>query len=137
MQTFVRSTLAAVAFAAIAFGVAGAAMAPTTLIVTMKALNGSGETGTAVLTDTSAGVKVVVSLTHGDGAQPTHIHAGTCDKINKAPEWPLQNTADGHGTSVVAGVTIAQLLKSSYAINVHKSTSDLATYVSCGDIKAK
>lgn len=137
MNATIRTTLAACALAALASGIAGAAATPAKLTVTMNALNGSGESGTATLTDTAEGVKVVVSIANGSGAQPTHIHAGTCAKINKAPEWPLQSTVDGRGTSVVAGVTIAQLLKGHFAINVHKSATDLATYVSCGDIAAK
>jgi hypothetical protein len=32
-------------------------------------------------------------------------------------------------------VTLADLTSGMFAINVHKSTSDLGTYVSCGDIK--
>jgi Cu/Zn superoxide dismutase len=115
---------------ALALVVAGAltsaapAMATTnTLTVTMKALNGSNENGTAVLTQTGSSVRVVVKLDNAPAtAQPTHIHIGTCGNINKAPEYAL---------------VIDQLLKMHYAINVHKSATDLATYVSCGDIKAQ
>ena len=107
-----------------------------TLTVPMKALNGSGEDGSATLTQTAEGVRVVVQLNHpSDDAQPTHIHIGTCGAINKAPEYGLALTADGHSDSVVKGVQLSDLLKGKYAINVHKSASDLGTYVSCGDIK--
>lgn len=129
-----RSLTAFAAIAALASQVALAAPAPIT--VTMKALNDSGETGTATITQQTDGVKIVVDLKNAPkAAQPTHVHAGTCGKIKAAPEYPLVNTEDGKGTTVLKGVTIEQLLKGDYAINVHKSADDLGTYVSCGNIK--
>jgi len=102
----------------------------------MHALNGSKEDGTAILTQTAEGVHVVVSLTNAPTiAQPTHIHLGTCTNINKAPEYALVDTQDGHGDSVVRGVKLSDLLKGDYAINVHKSGFELGTYASCGNIK--
>jgi hypothetical protein len=41
---------------------------------------------------------------------------------------------DGKSMTVVRGVSLTDLRKSHYAINVHKSAMDLGTYVSCGDI---
>lgn len=131
---FLRSLLAATAIALTTITVASAA-APTTLTIKMKALNGSGEDGTAVLTQKSDGVLVAVNLPHGKGTQPTHIHAGTCGNINKAPEYALVNTVDGKGSSTVKGIQLSDLTSGKYAINVHKSADDLGTYVSCGDIK--
>jgi hypothetical protein len=132
-----RLSLAALILAA--FGGALAlpvAAATSSLVVSMGALNGSGETGIATLTQQSDGVKVVIALKGAPaGPQPTHIHIGTCSNINKAPEYALVSLADGGSTTVVKGITIDQLLAGHYAINVHKSTSDLGTYVACGDIK--
>lgn len=128
--------LGALCAGALAAAVPATAATPTSITIKMKALNDSGENGTATLTQESDGLKVVVAL---DGApattpQPTHIHIGTCGHINKAPEYALKNTVDGKGESSVPGVTLAQLLAGKYAINVHKSGTDLGTYVSCGDI---
>ena len=112
------------------------AQEPKTLTIPMKALNGSGEDGSALLTQTAEGVHVVIALTHApDDAQPTHIHIGSCNAINKAPEYGLALTVNGKSDSVVKGIQLADLVKAKYAINVHKSASDLGTYVSCGDIK--
>lgn len=112
------------------------AQEPKSIAVPMKALNGSGEDGSAILTQTAEGVHVVVQLNHpSEDAQPTHIHIGTCGAINRSPEYGLTLTVDGHSDSVVKGVQLSDLLKAKYAINVHKSASDLGTYVSCGDIK--
>ena len=107
---------------------------PTSLTIALKAQKSSGESGTATLTQATDGVKVVVSLKHATGTQPTHIHEGTCAKLTPAPKWPLSNTVNGQGTTTVSGVTIAQLLAGKYAINVHKSASDLKDYVACGNI---
>ena len=117
---------------------AASAATPTTLTVKMVPQNGSGESGTATLTEVADGVRVAVKL---DGApkdvpQPTHIHVGNCGHINKAPEYPLANTVNGEGVATVKGVTLADLLKGTYAINVHKSGTEIATYVSCGNITA-
>lgn len=136
MRSISRTTLATLALAGIALSATAAT--PTSITIKLGALNGSGETGTATLTQLASGVKVVVALENAPAAaQPTHIHIGTCGNINKAPEYPLVNTVNGAGTSTVAGVTIKQLLAGKYAINVHKSTMDLATYVACGNITAK
>ncbi len=113
------------------------AHAPQSITIKMKALNGSGENGTATLTQQADGLHVVVDLTNApkDVPQPTHIHIGTCGNINKAPEYPLKNTVNGQATTVVPGVKLSDLTSGSYAVNVHKSGDDLGTYVSCGNVK--
>jgi len=126
--------------AALAGVLAAAASAdtPTTVTIKMVAQNDSGENGSATLTQVSDGVRVAVKLdgTPQDVPQPTHIHIGNCGHINKAPEYPLANTVNGTSLSTVKGVQLADLLKGTYAINVHKSGTDLGTYVSCGNITA-
>jgi opacity protein-like surface antigen len=126
--------------AALVTTLASAAIAADAKTVTVKmhALNGSGESGTATLTDVAGGLQVVVSIKSGpnDVPQPTHIHVGTCGNINKAPEYPLSNTVNGESTTVVKGVHLSTLEGGKYAINVHKDATHLPDYVSCGDIKA-
>ena len=118
-----------------AFAVPAASQEPTSLTIPMKALNGSGENGMATITQGTGGIEVEVTLQNGSAvAQPTHIHIGTCGAINKAPEYALRDTVDGKGDSLVAGVSLSELLSGHYAINVHKSANDLPTYVSCGNI---
>jgi hypothetical protein len=133
----VSRSLAALAAGMLLFLAAPAGAATTTLNVTINAQNSSGEAGTAVLTQTADGVQVVVTLKGAPAdAQPAHIHAGTCDKLNPAPMWPLTSLTKGTSTTVVKGTTIDEMLKTPYAINVHKSTSDIGTYVACGNIVA-
>ncbi|MDB5042051.1 MAG: hypothetical protein JWN27_2777 [Candidatus Eremiobacteraeota bacterium] len=104
------------------------------LTVPLKPQNASGESGTATLTDTPAGLKVVISLKGAPaGPQPAHIHMGSCAHLNPTPKYPLSMVVAGKSTTVVKGITISQLLGKT-AINVHKSPTDIATYVACGDI---
>jgi Cu/Zn superoxide dismutase len=120
----------------VAAPVAPAAGATTTLTVTMNAQNGSGEDGTATLTQVGSDVQVVLALKNGTAtAQPAHIHDGTCTNL-KGVVYPLTSATTGASTTVVKSITIDQLLKGPYAINVHKSADDLGTYVSCGNIVA-
>jgi len=116
-------------------GIAQAAMHP--MQFKLHAQNGSGETGTATLLQSGDNVIVKVRLagTPNGVAQPAHIHMGTCDKLNPKPTYPLHNVVDGTSETTVMNVKLADLTSGPFAINVHKSTSDLGTYVACGDLK--
>ena len=97
--------------------------------------NDSKESGTATLTQKGSDVVVVVALDGaGAGPQPAHVHTGTCANLNPAPKYPLSNVVDGKSTSTIKGVKLSDLETGGFAINVHKSTDDLKTYVACGDI---
>ena len=109
-------------------------MAKAAMTVPMKELNGSGENGTATLKDTPKGLVVTIHIKNAKGPQPAHIHKGTCAKLDPKPEEALHNVVNGMSVTTVAGVTIAKLLATPHAINVHKSLTDIPTYVSCGDI---
>lgn len=111
-----------------------AAAAPSALTVKLAAQNGSGENGTATLTQTGSDVQVVVALSGAPAtAQPMHIHTGTCSNIGGVV-YPLTSVTGGKSTTTVKGVTIAQLLAKPYAINVHQSAAELQKYVACGNI---
>jgi hypothetical protein len=114
----------------------GMKMSKTPETVTMKAQNDSGETGTTTLKDTPNGLLVTVNLKGAKGTQPAHIHKGSCANLDPKPEYPLKNVVNGKSVTTVKGVTIGELNGKS-AVNVHKSTADLKTYVSCGDIASK
>jgi len=108
---------------------------PHQLTVHLTALNGSGETGKAVLKDTAGGLSVSLTLMGGPkDAQPAHIHKGTCAKLDPKPEYPLDSVVGGTSKTVIKGLKLAALLASPTAVNVHKSTSEIPTYVACGNI---
>jgi len=103
----------------------------------LVAQNNSGETGTATLMDGEDGLIVKVSMSPvSDADQPAHIHVGTCDKLDPKPKYPLKAIHNGTSETTIPKVTIAELEKTPFAINVHKSTTEVATYVSCGNIVA-
>ena len=133
-----RLALAVSILAGLACAVPASAQMAAGAVVTvaMHAQNGSGEDGSATLTQTADGVQVTITLKNGTAAaQPAHIHPGTCANLNPAPQYALTSVTNGTSSTVVKNVTLAQLTSGSFAINVHKSTTDLGTYVSCGDIK--
>jgi hypothetical protein len=105
------------------------------VVVTLTPQNGSGESGTATLTQSGPDIIVV---THINGAgttpQPIHIHVGTCAKLDPQPKYPLTTVQNGASTTTLKDMKTSQLQTGDYAINVHKSTTDIATYVSCGNI---
>jgi hypothetical protein len=110
------------------------AAATSTLTVNLAAQNGSGENGTAVLTQVGSDVKVVISIPNGPtGPQPAHVHTGTCAALGGVV-YPLNSLASGSSTSTIKGVTIDQLIAAKDAINVHKSAAEIGVYVSCGSI---
>jgi hypothetical protein len=94
--------------------------------------NGSGESGTAKLTPLEGGkTRVEISL-KGESknmTQPAHIHDGSCANLDP------DNVVNGKSTTVVP-VGMDELTSGKNAINVHKSTEDIKTYVACGDITA-
>lgn len=133
--------LMSLAFAA-ASQLAPVGAATSTLTVPLAAENGSGETGTATLTQGADGVTVVISLKGAPATtpQPAHIHDGTCGAGLKGVVYPLANVVDGSSTTLVhtgvrgPAVTVDYLLKGPFAINVHESADNLGKYVACGNI---
>jgi|SRR5579871_1098019 len=113
-----------------------AAAAPSSVTVKLSAQNGSGENGTATLTQAGSDVQVVIALSGAPAtAQPAHIHTGTCSNLGGVA-YPLTPVTGGKSTTTVKGVTIAALLAKPTAINVHESAAELQKYVSCGNITA-
>ena len=103
---------------------------------TIGAQNSSGETGTVTLTPQGDKTLVVIKLTGAPAtAQPAHIHMGTCAKLDPKPTYPLTSVVDGMSTTTV-DVNFMKLMASPFAVNVHKSPTEIATYVACGDLTA-
>ena len=112
------------------------AMSGSTMNINMGAMNGSKQDGSASIVNKGNGVLVTLHINNEPkgASEPAHIHQGTCKNINPAPWKPLKNVITGTSQTLVAGVTVAQLKKAHYAINVHKSANELKVYVSCGDL---
>ncbi len=105
--------------------------------VRLEAQNNSGQTGTATLLPQGNNTKLVIELSNAPAgvAQPAHIHTGSCDKLDKAPKWPLEAVKNGRSVTIVP-VSIETILKDRTAINIHKSAAEVQVYVSCGNIIA-
>lgn len=104
--------------------------------VQLNEFESSGQTGTATLT--AEGEQTRVSIQVDDDpvseSQPAHIHEGTCDNLTAEPAYGLPNVVDGSSETTV-DVSLEALTASAYAINLHMSDDDLATYTSCGNIQ--
>ncbi len=115
---------------------AGGAMMVSGITVTMAPQNGSKQSGYGSVAAKSGGVQVTFEVSNEPkgAVEPAHIHPGTCAKLNPAPWKVLANVVNGKSSTLVAGVSIAQLKKGPYAINVHKSLKQIGVYVSCGNL---
>lgn len=121
-----------------AIGLAQTSSAPAHVTITLHAQNDSGETGAATLQQQGDDLLVYVRVVNPVApAQPAHIHEGTCAKLNPIPKYPLSPIKDGRSTTRIRNLQLASLLAAPFAINVHKSPNDIATYVACGNITAK
>ncbi len=128
-----RTALAAATIVATACAVASAY--PSTLTVKLYAQNRPGETGMATFKQIPGGVQIVVTMAGGqNGTQPIHIHTGTCANLNPAPTYTLTNIVNGSSTTTISGITLGDLLKGSYVIDVHEDSADIEKYVACATI---
>ena len=102
--------------------------------VELAEFDGSGQTGTATLTADGEQTRVVIAVDSPvSDSQPAHIHEGTCDDLTPEPAYGLPNVTAGSSDSTV-DVSLDTLTDGEYAINLHMSDDDLATYTSCGEI---
>jgi hypothetical protein len=103
-------------------------------VFALNAQNGSGEHGTVALKPRGAKTVVEIHLLGAPStAQPAHIHSGSCDHLNPAPKFPLTPVVDGISETTV-NEPISVLTAGGLAVNVHKSATDIKTYVACGDL---
>lgn len=105
------------------------------ITVVLASVNDSQEAGTATLTEENGQTKVVISLTGyaKDVQQPAHIHVGECPGVG-AVKYPLTSIVNGASITMLS-ITLEALKKElPLAINVHKSTTEVSTYTSCGPL---
>lgn len=105
-------------------------------MVSLPAINNSGESGVATFKDLGNKIEVTIIMTVGfpkDTPQPAHIHLGDCPGVGDI-KYPLNNLINGRSVTTL-DVSLADLQKQlPLAINVHKSASDMKSYVACGPI---
>lgn len=101
--------------------------------ITLAEENNSGESGIASLSAKGKSVIVTVNLkgTPSGISQPAHIHIGECPGVGEV-KYPLTALVNGKSTTTI-DVSMEDLItQTPLAINVHKSKTDIKTYVSCG-----
>ena len=129
-----RFVAAAAGAALLALGLPVTAADPAHHVYALGTQSNSGELGTVTLTAEGQKTRVEIAIANAPaGPQPAHIHQGTCAKLDPKPKYPLTSVVDGLSSTTV-DVPMAELIKGGLAVNVHKSTSDLPTYVACGDL---
>jgi len=97
--------------------------------------NNSGEAGKATITSMGKGIEVLVKLTGAPATeQPIHIHKGTCAKFDPKPAYMLSSVTNGSSKTALK-IPASLFTQGDYVINVHKSVKEVATYVSCADLK--
>ncbi len=133
-----RSLAAAAAAALLALAVPASAADGPHRVFALATQNASGELGTVTLTAVGDKTRVEVALANAptDVPQPAHIHEGTCAKLDPKPKYPLSTVVDGTSTTMV-DVPMSQLVAGGFAVNVHKSTKEIPTYIACGELGAK
>ena len=107
------------------------------LTLALLAQNGSGERGTAVVSQHNGGTRVVVNLTGAPQsvAQPAHLHSGTCESL-RGVQYSLLNLVNGVSTTDL-DVSVDEVISSlPLAVNVHKSAEEIAIYVACGNVES-
>lgn len=111
-------------------------MSGSVINVNMGAMNGSKQDGSASVTQKGKTLSVAVHVFNEPkgASEPAHIHKGTCKKLDPVPYRSLSNVVNGTSNTTVTGLSIAEIKKGHFAINVHKSLKDLKVYVSCGDL---
>jgi hypothetical protein len=134
MRKLIIISIAALLALSFGLGTAAHVMAQGKVVrITLIDENGSGEDGSAQITDQGNGTsKVELIMTNApEGAvQPASIHAGSCANLDADVAFALEAVKDLKSTSSVKA-SLADLTNSKYAIVVSKSASD-NTVISCG-----
>jgi hypothetical protein len=126
--------VACIALLALAFGPVHLYAQGKVVRITLIDENGSGEDGSAQLTDQGTSTKVeLLMLNAPEGVvQPAGVFKGTCASLDKDQAFPLQSVTESKSTSTV-NAPLADLTKEKYAIAVFKSETEKIVY-SCGNL---
>ena len=142
----------AIVLSLVAAASGAAANGPGILRIPLKPVNGSGQSGVAVLTPSAGGYTVVVKL-RGRGVQlgeHDHIHKASCARYARIAPHPRAPTASQINAQlatvavslndIVDGASkthvtepLSQVTRGGFSINVHQP-GDPYTALVCGDI---
>jgi hypothetical protein len=108
-----------------------------TIEVELADLEGSGQSGTATLTELGENRTRVAIELHGTpgGLQPADVREGSCDRITNEPGFELTPLADGRSESEI-DVGLTTLQESDYVLVVQRSEQEPDAHVACGYLAA-
>lgn len=107
----------------------------SSMSVALIELNGSGLTGSGILTNEAGKTKVMIDLTPGETDQPAQIHLGSCPTPGEV-KFPLTDVKAGKSETTLE-VGLSDLIPElPMAIVVQKSATVSQTYSACGDLIA-
>jgi hypothetical protein len=107
----------------------------------LSARGGAAVVGDVKLQSAVVGSAVNISISGATpGAlHPWHVHAGTCANsggiIGSAGSYPILTVGSDGRASANATISAALSEGSAYSVNVHRSSSDMGTIISCGELK--
>jgi hypothetical protein len=109
---------------------------PATLELQLEEQSGSGQSGTATLTEVDGGkTRIVIELSNPPAQQqPSHVHPGSCDDLGP-PVAGLSNVVDGQAETVV-DMSLDELRTGELVVHAHKSAQEYDTSVACARIPA-
>jgi hypothetical protein len=110
--------------------------APEPTVIVLNEQNSSGMSGTATFTEMNGSTLVKINLAGAPatGAQPAHIHTGSCANIGGIA-YPITSLVNGTSETTINESLGAIMAKLPLALNVHKSAEEISVYMACGDLK--
>jgi len=110
-----------------------ASAAVGSITIKLSEENGSRQSGEAVLSDVNGKTKVVISLsgTPTNTPMPAHIYVGSCSKRSDV-KYALAHIEKGASQTILDVPLRDVIAGAPFSVNIHKSASELLTYVACG-----
>ena len=105
-----------------------------TLNLELAEENGSGQSGTALITPVdSERAQIVMEVDHPpDVPQPAHVHPGPCGNLGD-PVAALESLVDGRSETIVP-MSLAELQRGGLVVHAHKSEAEFEVSVACAAI---
>lgn len=128
------SSVAVLAAASLAASTAASA-APRSETIVLHARQGSGEHGTATLTQRGPDLLVVIAVAGfpANGTpQAAHLHTGTCEHLGTKRPYELNPVVNGRSTTTLRNVDLGALGRAGDSISIHKLLANVSLHVACG-----
>jgi hypothetical protein len=103
----------------------------------LEALNESGVSGTASLTDNGDGTTDVVLTLEGDDQavpHPAHIHVDPGECLEAADIIADLTPVEGGTSTTTVDVALADIQATEHVIIVHESVENIGNYIACAEI---